>query len=191
MFKGTRRSVAAIAAVLGLGIGSAVWAASAASAAPASPAAAAAAAVPECTSSELAVWVYNNPGGGAAGSFDLPIGFTNISGRSCYLVGWPGVSATNSAGSQLGSAATRDATEPRKVVTLAPDATANADLKVIDVFNFTASACKPTTAALLKVFPPDQKSALTAFFSWPVCAKKGPVYLVVQRIRAGAPNPDE
>lgn len=184
MFKGARRTAAAITAVLGLGIGSAIWATSAASASPAAPA------ILECTSNELAVWVYNNPGGGAAGSFDLPIGFTNISNRKCFLEGWPGVSATNSSQTQLGSAAGRDPS-PNRVITLAPGATANADMRVTDVLNFTPSTCKPTTAALLKVFPPDQKTALTAFFSWTVCAKKGPVYLHVQRIQAGTPNPNE
>jgi len=179
MFKGSRLIAAAVAA-LGLGIGSAVWATSAASAAPAAPV------ILECTSGQLAVWVYTNPGGAAAGSFDLPIGFTNISHRTCFLVGYPGVSATNLNGTQLGSAAGRDPS-PNKVITLAAGATANANMQVTDVLNFTPSACKPTFAAQLKVFPPDSKTALTAFFSVRVCAKKGPVYLHIMRIQAGTP----
>ena len=184
MFKGSRVIVAAVAA-LGLGIGSAIWATSAASAASSAPA------VLQCTTSQLAVWVYNNPGGGAAGSFDLPVGFTNISHKSCFLAGYPGVSALGTNGAQLGSAGGRDPGTPSKIITIAAGGTANADMRVTDVYNFTPSACKVTRAALLKVYPPNSKSALTAFFSMPVCAKKGPIFLHVQRVRAGTPNPNE
>lgn len=180
MFKGTRRrGVAAIAAVLGLGIGSAVWAASAASASSAAPV------IRECTSGQVAVWVSVDEGQGAAGSFYFPLEFTNISSRACYLVGYPGVSATGSGGGQLGSAAGRDATVPSKIVTVAPGGTAHAVLRVADVLNFPTSVCKPATASQLKVFPPDQKTARHAFFDLLVCGKKGPIYLDVQRIQPG------
>ena len=184
MFKGSRMIAAAVAA-LGLGIGSAVWATSAASASSAAPA------VLQCTTSQLAVWVYNNPGGGAAGSFDLPIGFTNISHRPCFLVGYPGISALSSNGTQLGSAGGRDPGTPSKVITIAAGGTANANMRLTDVFNFPPNVCKPTTAAQLRVYPPNSKTALTAFFSVSVCAKKGPIYLHVQRVQAGTPNPGE
>jgi Protein of unknown function (DUF4232) len=184
MFKGSRMIAAAVAAV-GLGIGSAVWAASAASAAPTAPA------ILQCTTSQLAVWVYNNPGGGAAGSFDLPIGFTNISKRPCFLAGFPGISALNSRGAQLGSAGGEDPGTPKKIIVISAGGTANANMRLTDVYNFTGSACKVTTAAQLRVYPPGSKSALTAFFSVPVCAKAGPIYLHVQRVQAGTPNPNE
>jgi hypothetical protein len=184
MFKASR-VIAAVVAAVGLGAGSAVWAASAASAAPAEPA------ILECTTSQLAVWVYANPGGGAAGSYDLPIGFTNVSKRACYLRGYPGVSALNSRQVQLGSAGGRDPGTPNNIITIAAGGTANANLRVTDVYNFTPSACKVTTAAYLKVYPPNSKTALIAFFSYPVCSKAGPVYLHVQRVQAGPPFPGE
>jgi Protein of unknown function (DUF4232) len=181
MFKASR-VIAAVVAAVGLGAGGAVWAASAASAAPAAPA------VLRCTTNQLAVWVYNNPGGGAAGSFDLPIGFTNISNRPCFLGGYPGISALNARGAQLGSAGGRDPGTPSKVITIPAGGTANADMRLTDVYNFTPSACKVTTAAQLRVYPPGSKTALTAFFSVPVCSKAGPIFLHVQRVQAGTPK---
>jgi Protein of unknown function (DUF4232) len=182
MFKGSRMIAAAVAA-LGLGIGSAVWASSAASAASTAPA---------CTTSQLAVWVYANPGGGAAGSFDLPIGFTNVSKRACTLRGYPGISALNSRQVQLGSAGGRDPGTPNNLITIPAGGTANANMRLTDVYNFPLSTCKPTTtAAYLKVFPPNSRTALIAFFSGAVCSKAGPVYLHVQRVQAGPPFPGE
>src|SRR5215467_11564714 len=123
MIKGTRRRVAAIGATLALGIGSAVWAATSASAA--SPP------IPECTTSNLAVWMSPDRGNGAAGSIYYPLDFTNVSNHTCYLVGWPGVSATNANGTQLGSPAARDSTPPRQIVNVPPGGTAHAVLRYV------------------------------------------------------------
>src|SRR5580692_2914438 len=91
------------AAAAALGTGSAVWAASSASAAPAAPDAL----IPVCTAGDLAVWVNYGAGQGAAGTFYYPLEFTNTSNHTCRTWGWPGVSATNANGHQLGDAAVR------------------------------------------------------------------------------------
>jgi|SRR5215472_7460551 len=178
MIKGARRSIAAIAAALSVGIGAAVWATSAASAAPAKPAAA----VPECTSGQLAVWVSPDRGNGAAGSIYYPLDFTNVSGRTCFLVAYPGVSATTAGGAQLGSPAQRDSRYARQVVTIGPGATAHAVLRYIDVQVDPTAGCREKTAAFLKVFAPDQTKANRAFFDLPVCSVKGRIYLTITRI---------
>ena len=177
MINGTRRSIAAIGATLALGIGSAVWAATSASAA--SPP------ISECTTSNLAVWVSPDRGDGAAGSVYYPLDFTNVSSHTCYLVGWPGVSATNVIGTQLGSAAALDSSAPRQIVNVPPGRTAHAVLRWTDVLLYPSAVCKPTAAALLKIYPPDQTSARRAFFSLPVCTAPGPIYLSIQRIQPG------
>ena len=177
MIKGTRRRIAAIGATLALGIGSAVWAATSASAA--------STAIPECTTGNLAVWVSPDRGNGAAGSIYYPLDFTNISSHTCYLVGWPGVSATNVNGQQLGSAAARDTSAPRQVVNVPPGGTAHAVLRWEDVQVDTSAGCKQTAAAFLKVYPPDQTSARRAFFSLPVCSVTGRIYLRIWRIQPG------
>jgi ABC-type nitrate/sulfonate/bicarbonate transport system permease component len=72
MSKPIRRTAAAVAAALALGIGSAVWAASSASAASAGsavPIAVSDAIPPVCTAGDLAVWVSYDAGSGAAGTW--------------------------------------------------------------------------------------------------------------------------
>src|SRR6476646_1031817 len=76
---------------------------------------AASASTPRCTSSALAVWLGLGEGGGSAGGVVYPLELTNISGTSCHLRGFPGVSAW--AGHQLGSTAGRDHAVPPHTVT--------------------------------------------------------------------------
>ncbi len=188
MIKRARRSVAAVAAALSLGISGAAWAASSAASASTTPARPVAA-VPECRSGQLAVWVAVDMGQGAAGSIYYPLEFTNVSNRKCYLIGWPGVSAIGSRDRQLGDAATRDSSLPRRTVIVAPGATAHAILRYAQVVNFPRAVCRPAPATVLRVYPPDQKVSRTAFFSLMACSAKGPVYLTITRIEPGLTIP--
>ena len=176
MFHRSRRMIAAAVAALGLAIGSAVVATSSASAAPA--------AVPECASASLAVWISPDLGNGAAGTVYYPLDFTNISNHTCYLVGWPGVSAVNSNLKQLGAAAVRDTTTPRQLVDLAPGGTAHATLAWVDAVVFNPG-CGRVTASFLNVYPPDQRGGRIAFFDDPVCTVKGHTYMRIRRIQPG------
>lgn len=176
MFYRSRRMIVATVAALGLGIGSAVAATSSASAAPA--------AVPECTSASLAVWISPDLGDGAAGTIFYPLDFTNISNHTCYLVGWPGVSAVNGNLKQLGAAAVRDTTVPRQFVDVAPGRTAHATLLWEDAVVFNPG-CGRVTASYLNVYAPDQTSAEIAFFDNPVCTVKGRTYMRIRRIQPG------
>jgi len=131
-----------------------------------------------CSASDLAIGLNTN-GSGAAGSVYYTLKFTNTSGQSCTLAGYPGASGVNSAGTQLGSAAGRDATTAATTVTLASGATATSTLQITDVGNFTASTCAPTTAAGLRVFAPNQTSSTRIAYGFQACSKSGPVYLHV------------
>jgi len=98
---------------------------------------------------------------GYAGGVYQTIDFTNTSGSSCTLTGYPGVSlVTGPSHQQLGLAAKRGTSTPAATVTLAPGATANAQLQIVDALNFPSSSCQPAKAADLKVFPPDQFTAV-------------------------------
>jgi hypothetical protein len=98
---------------------------------------------------------------GYAGGVYQTIDFTNTSGSTCTLFGYPGVSlVTGPPYQQLGVPAKRSTTTPAKVVTLAPGATANAVLQIVDALNFPSPSCQPAKAAALKVFPPDQFTAV-------------------------------
>ena len=66
------------------------------------------AATTRCGTSGLVVWLDTRENG-AAGSLFYTLEFTNLSGRSCSLLGYPGLSAVDLGGRQLGSPAGRDA----------------------------------------------------------------------------------
>jgi Protein of unknown function (DUF4232) len=179
-----RRAAAAIGAALALAAGSAVWATSAASAAPTAPAASSGL-IPVCTAGDLAVWVNYGAMQGAAGTFYYPLEFTNDSSHTCRTWGWPGVSATNANGHQLGDAAQRLHTYTPAWVNIGAGATAHALLAYGNA-EVQTSGCKPANASQIKVYAPNQRTADLGFFSLPVCTVGGShVYLRVASIQPG------
>jgi len=93
---------------------------------------------------------------GYAGGVYEVIDFTNISTATCTLYGYPGVSlVTGAPYSQVGLAAKRT-TGTVKQIKLAPGATANALLQIVDALNYPPATCGPTKATALKVYPPNQ-----------------------------------
>lgn len=151
----------------------------------------ASASTPRCTTAGLQVWLGLGGGGGAAGSVSYPMEFSNISGHTCYLYGYPGVSAVH-AGHQAGSAAhrVRSPFGPERVLTLTPGATVHTVLQIIDAANFGGTACGPVTADALRVYPPDAFRSTLIPFTFRACSVKGPIYLFVQYVqpRAGIPG---
>src|SRR5271156_415533 len=108
-------------------------AASLATTASVAPAATArAAGPPKCATSGLVMWL-NSEDSGTAGSFYYHLELANLSGRTCTLAGYPGVSAVNLDGRQIGSPAGREVTQKPRVVTLAPEAQTTALIRVVDV----------------------------------------------------------
>jgi Protein of unknown function (DUF4232) len=94
---------------------------------------------------------------GYAGGVYEVIDFTNRSGSPCTLYGYPGVSLVSGPPyTQIGLAAKRSSSTPPKVVTLAPGATGNALLQVVDALNYPKATCDPVKATALKIYPPNQ-----------------------------------
>lgn len=151
---------------------------------PATHTSAAPAGAAACSSSNLRISLSG--GGAAAGTDFTVIDFTNSGSASCTLYGFPGVSLTNSSGAQIGAAATRNPSKASALVTLAPGAKASAELGVANAQNYPADACKPTTAAQLKVFPPNQTQAIEAPFTTTGCAVSSTHQLSVTAVTAGA-----
>ena len=178
MGKPSRRLTAAAGAALALGIGSAAWAATSASAASAP------AAVKACTASQLSVWISPDALNGAAGTYYFPLEFTNHSGHACATGGYPGVSALDANGRQLGAAAARNPLYKGKVVTIPAGGTAHA-LFAYGAAEVSTAGCKPKTAMELRVYPPNSKTAINAFFDLPSCSLGKHVYLRVAVIQPG------
>jgi Protein of unknown function (DUF4232) len=168
-----------LSAAVALGIGSAAWATLPASAAPV------AAAVPGCTAGDLAVWVNEEAVNGAAGTAYYPLEFTNISGHTCATGGYPGVSATDASGHQLGDAAQLDPVYTGHVVDIPAGGTAHALFGYGDV-EVSTSGCKPKAAVQLKIYPPNSRTAIDTYFDLPACTVGGShVYLRVAVTQPG------
>ena len=175
MKNGFRRTAVAAASVLALGVGAAAWAASAASTSPA--------AIGRCTAGHLEVRDRSIPGGGTAGTIYSNLDFTNTGRSTCYLDGYPGVSAITKGGAQIGQAATRNDITPARVIDLRPGATVHATLGYIGVI--VDPSCKEETSAFLKVYPPDSTVANRVPEALTVC-RTGQSVLTITRVRSGA-----
>jgi hypothetical protein len=147
--------------------------------------------VAACATSELTVTLVSSAAGAAAGSSYVPLEFTNASGRSCTLAGYPAVAfASGTGGPQIGAAATAEASTHPAALVLAPGGVAHAWLQMVDVGNYPARTCKPVTASGLRVG--FSGTATAAFLAHPfqACAKTvhGSDVLAVFPVQAGAPR---
>jgi hypothetical protein len=138
-----------------------------------------ASATPPCSSAQLVVWL-DTQGDHAAGSAYYELRFTNL-GATCALSGFPGVSAADLAGRRLGKPASRDRAVSRRLVALARGATARAVLRITNVHNFPRSACRPVSAAGLRVYPPSETRSKLVPFPFEACAG-GAVFLFVRAV---------
>jgi len=152
----------------------------AALAAPGHQADAARTATPACATSGLDVWLDTN-GSSALGHTGYQLKITNLSGSTCTLFGYPGVSAVTLTGTQIGSAAARDGTAPH-TVTLANGATTHALVVITNTSLFQPSLCHQVTAAGLKVYPPNQTQPRTVPFPFSACSKTGTIYLTISPV---------
>ena len=138
----------------------------------------------QCATSDLRVTVGG--GNAAAGSAYYPLDFTNNSSAACTVYGYPGVSFVTAAGSQVGAPASRGGTTPRAQITIQPGAIAHATLQIADAGNFPSSSCgQIVNVSFLKVYPPNQYSAVTIPLSTQACSKKAVVTMNVSTISAG------
>ncbi len=152
---------------------------------------AAAAATPPCTASGLDVWL-NSTGSGTAGATYYALQFTNVSGHECTLSGYPGVSAVNSSGKQIGAAAIRNAEHKVAAVTLASftsdsqlNDTGIAIVRITDTGVYSAAKCGPTTAVALRVYAPGQKASSLVPFPFTGCSKSGANFLSIEALEGG------
>jgi len=142
-----------------------------------------------CATSGLVVWM-NTQGSQYAGGAYYTLNFTNLSGHTCTLDGFPGVSAVNLKGHRIGAPAGWNPVT-RSLITIASGATATASLQVSDPANYGTECFLPgpapspghggklPTAAGLRVYPPNQKASKIIPFPLGACASSVPVWLHV------------
>ena len=123
---------------------------------------------------------------GTAGSTYTVLDFTNIGPGTCTLYGFPGVSlAGGTPVRQIGLAAAESHLTPRRLVTLAPGAVANALLQIVHAGNYPAAMCGPATAAYLQIYPPNQTTPAYLAYTSPCCGKPVPL-LTVSVVQPGS-----
>ena len=124
---------------------------------------------------------------GAAGSIYQVIVFTNISGVTCTLYGYPGVSlAAGTPVTQVGQAASRSPVAGPTVVTLAPGKNANALLRITQAVNYPSATCSPAKTTYLQIYPPNQTTPIYLAYSSTGCSSNSVNLLTIGVVQAGA-----
>ncbi|MBC3842785.1 DUF4232 domain-containing protein [Streptacidiphilus sp. 4-A2] len=104
-----------------------------------------------------------NPSVGA-GQYYSTLVFTNTSSSTCTMTGYPGVSYVVANGVQSGNPATRSGGTVA-TVTLAPGGTASSVFHDSNgISGYTPQQCQLTPALGLRIYPPNERTAL--FLPW-------------------------
>jgi hypothetical protein len=128
-------------------------------------------------------------GQGAAGSVYQTIDFTNISGKTCTLYGYPGVAlAAGSPVTQVGAAATRSNTTAPTLVTIAPGQSANALLRIAQAYNYPTAKCDPVATTYLQIYPPNQTTPIYLAYKSTGCKQTSVKLLTIGVVQLGTGN---
>lgn len=160
--------------------------------------------VPRCVTSDLRITI----GAGSPAARSYPLDFTNVSGASCTLSGYPAVAAyrgnhvevgnpaapdtaTPDTGAQAAPAAPGGATAlnaeaPAQRVLLVPGATARTAVAVSA--GLPSGTCRPVVAAGLRVVPPGESVPRYLQHPLPACSAAGPRAPVFLRVRVIQPD---
>jgi len=152
---------------------------------------------PRCATSRLRISVGTGAGAAAStgagtsvstGASALPVTryrleFTNVSGVTCTLSGYPEVAAYRGDGAQIGNEAGRDTSVTARHIVLAPGASAHAAITA----SVSRGPCRPVVAAGLRIVPPGQKAASYIRHTLRACSAAGSRAPVFLRVRAVQP----
>jgi hypothetical protein len=109
--------------------------------------------------------------------------FTNVSGVTCTMSGYPEVAAYRGDGAQIGNEAGRDTSAAARHIVLAPGASAHAAITA----SVASGPCRSVVAAGLRVVPPGQKVASYIRHRLRACSAAGPRAPVFLRVSAVQP----
>ena len=148
---------------------------------------------PRCATPRLRISVGTGAGTGASTGTSTGasaprvtryrLDFTNVSGVTCTLSGYPEVAAYRGDGAQIGNEAGRDTSVAARHIVLAPGASAHAAVTA----SVSRGPCRPVDAAGLRVVPPGQKAASYIRHTLRACSAAGPRAPVFLRVRAVQP----
>jgi hypothetical protein len=135
-----------------------------------------------CAAANTQVW-YGLPADHSAGHAHFAFQVSNIGHSTCTFFGYPGVSALNSHGIEVGKPASHSGA--KVTVTLAPGATAHFILTVTNAFLVCAHPVKATS---IRVFPPGQFHAQIMPLATLQCVHKSVMAVDAVHPRAGIPG---
>jgi len=148
---------------------------------------------PRCATPRLRISVGTGAGTGASTGTSTGasaprvtryrLDFTNVSGVTCTLSGYPEVAAYRGDGAQIGNEAGRDTSVAARHIVLAPGASAHAAITA----SVSRGPCRPVDAAGLRVVPPGQKVASYIRHTLRACSAAGSRAPVFLRVRAVQP----
>jgi len=145
-----------------------------------------------CLIGQLRVKLNTEAAGVAAGTSYLPVDFTNVGPGRCALHGFPQVTiAAGRAGARIGAAASVDRSLAATAVVLGARQTAHIWVHLADVANLPTAACRPVTAAGLRVSLPGQRRAAFVSHRLTGCAKpvSGTDLMIVGPFQPGSARP--
>jgi len=135
-----------------------------------------------CAAANTRVW-YGLPAFHSTGHSHFAFQLSNIGNTTCAFFGYPGVSALNSHGIEVGKPAKHSGA--KVTVTLAPGETAHFILTVTDAFLVCAH---PVRATSIRVFPPGQFHAQKVPLATQQCIGKSVMVVDAVHPRAGIPG---
>jgi hypothetical protein len=117
----------------------------------------------------------------------IGVEFTNTSGATCTLSGFPRVSAYLAGGTQVGAAAALDTSVTARRIVLAPGASAHA--AVVD--SAASGRCRVVAAIGLRIVAPGQSTPRYVAHAVRACSagRMSPVFLHVRAIEQGTGVP--
>jgi hypothetical protein len=126
-------------------------------------------------------------GGGdaAMGHTYRTLRFTNVSGHSCTVQGFPGVSyVAGDDGHQVGAPAARTGNSGTSI-RLANGQTASTTVGMVNARNYDAATCKPQAVRGFRVYVPDERAAKFVQLNGTGCGNAKVQQLTVQALQPG------
>lgn len=125
-------------------------------------------------------------GTGAAGTDHVNLVFTNKSGHTCTLYGYPGVSwVTGDSGTQVNDPLER-VSGTKKTITLSSGAQAHTVVITHVAENYPADKCKPVPIRGYRIYPPEETAAIFVSQPGTECSIKGVNLGQIKPIESGA-----
>lgn len=124
-----------------------------------------------CNSRVLSVLLLGRTRSAADAAY-YQIEFQNISDASCTLYGFPGVSFTSqNYSTQVGAVATRNHRSPQHLITLPPEGSAIALVRVVNAGRYSGG-CGQTAVSGILVHPPGLANSVRLPFSGTTCVNR-------------------